>query len=74
MSEKKHSVLVINSLSCSLRRVYVINKEICVKTVCREEELLKGGTTNNCFIMNGKGTIVFLNAVILTFMSVINIL
>ncbi|XP_053481927.1 microfibril associated protein 5 [Ictalurus furcatus] len=25
----------------SLRRVYVINKEICVKTVCQEEELLK---------------------------------
>ncbi|KAK3551137.1 hypothetical protein QTP70_013995 [Hemibagrus guttatus] len=25
----------------SLRRVYVINKELCVKTVCPQEELLK---------------------------------
>lgn len=26
----------------SLRRVYVINKEICVRTVCAHEELLRG--------------------------------
>ncbi|XP_060776483.1 microfibril associated protein 5 [Neoarius graeffei] len=25
----------------SLRRIYVINKELCVKTVCPQEELLK---------------------------------
>ncbi|XP_045155009.1 microfibrillar-associated protein 2 isoform X2 [Echinops telfairi] len=29
----------------SLRRVYVINKEICVRTVCAHEELLRGGET-----------------------------
>lgn len=27
---------------CSLRRVYVVNKEICVRTVCAHEELLRG--------------------------------
>uniref|UniRef100_A0A673L661 Microfibril associated protein 2 n=1 Tax=Sinocyclocheilus rhinocerous TaxID=307959 RepID=A0A673L661_9TELE len=26
----------------SLRRVYVVNKEICVRTVCAHEELLRG--------------------------------
>ncbi|NXQ09507.1 MFAP2 protein, partial [Vidua macroura] len=33
----------------SLRRVYVINKEICVRTVCAHEELLRGegGTPRN---------------------------
>jgi hypothetical protein len=28
--------------SPSLRRVYVVNKEICVRTVCAHEELLRG--------------------------------
>lgn len=31
--------------SLSLRRVYVINKEVCVRTVCAHEELLRGGFT-----------------------------
>ncbi|MEE6523661.1 hypothetical protein FKM82_022656, partial [Ascaphus truei] len=26
----------------SLRRMYVVNKEICVRTVCAHEELLRG--------------------------------
>lgn len=26
----------------SLRRVYVVNREICVRTVCAHEELLRG--------------------------------
>lgn len=37
--------LVLNPLLSaprSLRRVYVINKEICVRTVCAHEELLRG--------------------------------
>lgn len=37
--------LVLNPLLLaprSLRRVYVINKEICVRTVCAHEELLRG--------------------------------
>uniref|UniRef100_A0A3B5A8D1 Microfibril associated protein 2 n=1 Tax=Stegastes partitus TaxID=144197 RepID=A0A3B5A8D1_9TELE len=34
----------LNSLCFySLRRVYVINKEVCVRTVCAHEELLRGG-------------------------------
>ncbi|XP_077459201.1 microfibrillar-associated protein 2 isoform X1 [Stigmatopora argus] len=33
----------LNSLCFySLRRVYVINREVCVRTVCAHEELLKG--------------------------------
>uniref|UniRef100_A0A4W5RTK4 Microfibril associated protein 2 n=1 Tax=Hucho hucho TaxID=62062 RepID=A0A4W5RTK4_9TELE len=33
----------LNSLCFySLRRVYVINKEVCVRTVCAHEELLRG--------------------------------
>lgn len=28
--------------SPSLRRMYVINREICVRTVCAHEELLRG--------------------------------
>ena len=31
--------------SFSLRRVYVINKEVCVRTVCAHEELLRGGSS-----------------------------
>lgn len=31
--------------SFSLRRVYVINKEVCVRTVCAHEELLRGRFT-----------------------------
>lgn len=31
--------------SPSLRRVYVVNKEICVRTVCAHEELLRGRKT-----------------------------
>lgn len=35
--------------SPSLRRVYVVNKEICVRTVCAHEELLRGRkTTTPC--------------------------
>ncbi|XP_036034660.1 microfibrillar-associated protein 2 isoform X2 [Onychomys torridus] len=30
----------------SLRRVYVVNKEICVRTVCAHEELLRGRKTS----------------------------
>ncbi|XP_026637660.1 microfibrillar-associated protein 2 isoform X2 [Microtus ochrogaster] len=32
----------------SLRRVYVVNKEICVRTVCAHEELLRGRKTTPC--------------------------
>lgn len=32
----------------SLRRVYVINKEICVRTVCAHEELLRGKGGGRC--------------------------
>uniref|UniRef100_A0A8C9V2W0 Microfibril associated protein 2 n=1 Tax=Scleropages formosus TaxID=113540 RepID=A0A8C9V2W0_SCLFO len=33
----------LNSLCFySLRRVYVVNKEVCVRTVCAHEELLRG--------------------------------
>ena len=35
------------SFPLSLRRVYVINKEICVRTVCAHEELLKGKFDRN---------------------------
>uniref|UniRef100_A0A3Q3XMX9 Uncharacterized protein n=1 Tax=Mola mola TaxID=94237 RepID=A0A3Q3XMX9_MOLML len=39
----------LNSLCFySLRRVYVINKEVCVRTVCAHEELLRGGFTSVC--------------------------
>lgn len=31
----------------SLRRVYVVNKEICVRTVCAHEELLRGRTATS---------------------------
>lgn len=34
--------------SYSLRRVYVINKEVCVRTVCAHEELLRGGVSKLC--------------------------
>lgn len=51
LSGVKYNVLDMNTVSCSLRRVYVINKELCVKTVCLQEELLKGETTNNCLII-----------------------
>lgn len=40
------SVLFCDLCLCliySLRRVYVINKEVCVRTVCAHEELLRGG-------------------------------
>uniref|UniRef100_A0A673HJQ4 Microfibrillar-associated protein 2-like n=1 Tax=Sinocyclocheilus rhinocerous TaxID=307959 RepID=A0A673HJQ4_9TELE len=30
----------------SLPRVYVINKEICVRTVCQQDEILMGETLN----------------------------
>uniref|UniRef100_A0A669E4K3 Uncharacterized protein n=1 Tax=Oreochromis niloticus TaxID=8128 RepID=A0A669E4K3_ORENI len=36
-----HNVHVLSWCSRSLPRVYVINKEICVRTVCREDEYLK---------------------------------
>lgn len=35
----------------SLRRVYVINKEVCVRTVCAHEELLRGGLSVLCVLM-----------------------
>uniref|UniRef100_A0A3B3ZJF0 Uncharacterized protein n=1 Tax=Periophthalmus magnuspinnatus TaxID=409849 RepID=A0A3B3ZJF0_9GOBI len=36
----------LNSLCFySLRRVYIINKEVCVRTVCAHEELLRGKFT-----------------------------
>uniref|UniRef100_A0A3Q3NHC7 Microfibril associated protein 2 n=1 Tax=Mastacembelus armatus TaxID=205130 RepID=A0A3Q3NHC7_9TELE len=39
----------LNSLCFySLRRVYVINKEVCVRTVCAHEELLRGGFPVPC--------------------------
>ncbi len=34
------------SVFCSLPRVYVINKEICVRTVCQQDEILMGETLN----------------------------
>uniref|UniRef100_A0A8P4KPA7 Microfibril associated protein 2 n=1 Tax=Dicentrarchus labrax TaxID=13489 RepID=A0A8P4KPA7_DICLA len=41
----------LNSLCFySLRRVYVINKEVCVRTVCAHEELLRGGFTALCHL------------------------
>ncbi|CAN9511743.1 unnamed protein product [Ophioblennius macclurei] len=40
----------LNSLCFySLRRVYVINKEICVRTVCAHEELLKADLCRDQF-------------------------
>lgn len=42
------SASLVTSYMCfslSLRRVYVINKEVCVRTVCAHEELLRGGFT-----------------------------
>ncbi|KAI3370096.1 hypothetical protein L3Q82_024882, partial [Scortum barcoo] len=40
----------LNSLCFySLRRVYVINKEVCVRTVCRHEELLRADLCRDQF-------------------------
>lgn len=33
---------MVTSVSSSLPRVYVINKEICVRTVCQQDEILLG--------------------------------
>ncbi|NWZ87318.1 MFAP2 protein, partial [Poecile atricapillus] len=37
------------SRNSSLRRVYVINKEICVRTVCAHEELLRADLCRDKF-------------------------
>ena len=34
--------MTLHLFPLSLRRVYVINKEVCVRTVCAHEELLRG--------------------------------
>uniref|UniRef100_A0A6I8PCU8 Microfibrillar-associated protein 2 n=1 Tax=Ornithorhynchus anatinus TaxID=9258 RepID=A0A6I8PCU8_ORNAN len=39
--------VALSSPSHSLRRIYVINKEICVRTVCAHEELLRGKGSPN---------------------------
>lgn len=31
-------------MRCSLPRVYVINKEVCMRTVCKQDEYRKGET------------------------------
>ncbi|XP_046515911.1 microfibrillar-associated protein 2 isoform X2 [Equus quagga] len=38
-----------SSVSTSLRRVYVVNKEICVRTVCAHEELLRADLCRDKF-------------------------
>lgn len=39
-----HSAHVLSCFWHSLPRVYVINKEICMRTVCQQDEYLKGET------------------------------
>uniref|UniRef100_A0A8C6L8F6 Microfibril associated protein 2 n=1 Tax=Nothobranchius furzeri TaxID=105023 RepID=A0A8C6L8F6_NOTFU len=43
------NVLTFHVFSLSLRRVYVINKEICVRTVCAHEELLRADLCRDQF-------------------------
>lgn len=34
----------------SLRRMYIINNEICSRLVCKEHEVMKGKMTSSCFV------------------------